>query len=65
MYCIIHNNSIVKIILLFTPKIQKIIVLKVKVLFILLIRISQGVLQLQTWVSANGVLKDCMITVYL
>ena len=25
----------------------------------------QGVLQLQTWVSANGVLKDCMKKVYL
>ena len=26
---------------------------------------GQGVLQLQAWVSANGVLKDCMIKVYL
>ena len=25
----------------------------------------QGLLQLQAWVSANGVLKDCMIKVYL
>ena len=27
--------------------------------------ISQGLLQLQAWVSSNGVLKDCMIKVYL
>ena len=25
----------------------------------------QGILQLQAWVSANGVLKDCIIKVYL
>ena len=25
----------------------------------------QGVLQLQAWVSVNGVLKDCMIKLYL
>ena len=27
--------------------------------------VYQGLLQLQAWVSANGVLKDCMIKVYL
>ena len=26
---------------------------------------SQGLLQLEAWVSANGGLKDCMIKVYL
>ena len=27
--------------------------------------LEQGFLQLQAWVSANGVLKDCMIKLYL
>ena len=27
--------------------------------------LMQGLLQLQAWVYANGVLKDCMIKVYL
>ena len=29
------------------------------------IEVGQGLLQLQAWVSANGVLKDCLIKVYL
>ena len=40
----------------------------VKVLFIMDLSVNglcQGLLQLQAWVSANGVLKDCIINLYL